>query len=406
MNVMKRKKSNVKKIVIIGLILAILLLTILSPFIFINIKLIGDKRIELDYGEKYSEPGFKAYMFNKEITDKIKINNNIKEDIGNYKVTYSYQFFIYKIKRTRKVTIADLTGPEITLKGDKELSITINTKYEEPGYEAIDKLDGDLTKNVIVTNNIDITKLGNYEVVYEVKDNAGNISKEIRKIKVEKLKPTQMSIKDYTLDGWYDSVKLKKTKNYGDEYFNKITMVGDSNTMNMYLNGYLNGLKAWAIPCLHAESMHSIEINLYGLGKKMKLIDAIEKYKPETIILNFGTFSTAWISEETFIEKANQMIEQIKEKSPNTKIILISIYPIKKGDNINKFQQNIINKYNFLILEMANKHGLKYLDVQEVLKDDDGYGKEEYFVEDKFHLTSLGHRTVKEYIKTHALEED
>lgn len=403
---MKRKKSNVKKIVIIGIILAILLLTILSPFIFINIKLIGDKRIELDYGEKYSEPGFKAYMFNKEITDKIKINNNIKEDIGNYKVTYSYQFFIYKIKRTRKVTIADLTGPEITLKGDKELSITINTKYEEPGYEAIDKLDGDLTKNVIVTNNIDITKIGNYEVVYEVKDNAGNISKEIRRIKVEKLKPTQMSIKDYTLDGWYDSVKLKKTKNYGDEYFNKITMVGDSNTMNMYLNGYLNGLKAWAIPCLHAESMHSIEINLYGLGKKMKLIDAIEKYKPETIILNFGTFSTAWISEETFIEKANQMIEQIKEKSPNTKIILISIYPIKKGDNINKFQQNIINKYNFLILEMANKHGLKYLDVQEVLKDDDGYGKEEYFVEDKFHLTSLGHRTVKEYIKTHALEED
>ena len=45
---MKRKKSNVKKIVIIGLILAILLLTILSPFIFINIKLIGDKRIELE----------------------------------------------------------------------------------------------------------------------------------------------------------------------------------------------------------------------------------------------------------------------------------------------------------------------------------------------------------------------
>ena len=55
---------------------------------------------------------------------------------------------------------------------------------------------------------------------------------------------------------------------------------------------------------------------------------------------------------------------------------------------------------------MADKHGLKYLDVQEVLKGDDGYGKEEYFVDDKFHLTLLGHSTVKEYIKTHALEED
>lgn len=402
----RRRRLKVKRIVIIGIILIVILLIMLSPFIFVNIKLIGNRKIELDYGEKYSEPGFKAYMFNKEITNKIKVKNNIKESVGNYEVTYSYKFLIYNIKRTRKIIVSDLTGPEIILKGDKELSVTIDTKYEEPGYEAIDKLDGDLTESVKVTDNIDITKLGDYEVIYEVKDKAGNVSKEIRKVKVEKLKPTQMSIKDYTLDGWYDSVKLKETKNYGNEYFNKITMVGDSNIMNMYLNGYLNGLRAWAIPCLHAESMHSIEINLYGLGIKMKLLDAVEKYKPETMILNFGTFSTAWISEETFIEKANAMIEQIKEKSPDTKIILISIYPIKKGDNINKFQQDIINKYNFLILEMADKHGLKYLDVQEVLKGDDGYGKEEYFVDDKFHLTLLGHSTVKEYIKTHAFEED
>lgn len=403
---MKKRRLKVKRIVIVVAILIITSLIILSPFMFINIKLIGNKKIQLDYGEKYSESGFKAYMFNKEITDKIKVKNNIKENVGKYEVTYSYKFLIYQIKRTRKVIVSDLTGPEITLKGDKKLSITVDTKYEEIGYEAIDKLDGVLTENVKVTNNIDITKLGDYEVIYEVKDKAGNVSKEIRKVTVEKLKPTQMSIKDYTLDGWYDSVKLKETKNYGNDYFNKITMVGDSNTMYMYLNGYLNGLKAWAIPCLHAESMHSTEINLYGLGIKMKLLDAVEKYKPETMILNFGTFSTAWISEETFNEKANAMIEQIKEKSPNTKIILISIYPIKKGDNINKFQQDIINKYNFLILEMADKHGLKYLDVQEVLKDDDGYGKEEYFEDDKFHLTLLGHNTVKEYIKTHALEED
>lgn len=402
----RKRRLKIKKIVIIAIILIIISLVLLSPFMFINIKLIGDKKIQLDYGEKYSEPGFKAYMFNKEITDEIKVDSDVKEEVGKYRVTYSYKFLIYKIKKTRKVTVSDLTGPEITLKGDKELSVTVDTEYEEPGYEAIDKLDGVLTENVKVTNNVDITKLGDYEVIYEVKDKAGNVSKEIRKVKVEKLKPTQMSIKDYTLDGWYDSVKLKETKNYGNDYFNKITMVGDSNTMNMYLNGYLNGLRAWAIPCLHAESMHSIEINLYGLGIKMKLLDAVEKYKPEMMILNFGTFSTAWISEEVFIEKANAMIEQIKEKSPNTKIILISIYPIRKGNNINDFKQDIINKYNFLILEMADKHGLKYLDVQEVLKGDDGYAKDEYFLDDKFHLTLLGHSTVKEYIKTHALEEE
>jgi len=326
----RRRRSKIRKKIIFGIILIFIILIILSPFIFVNIKLIGNKMIELDYGEKYSEPGFKAYMFNKDITDKVKVDNKVKDDIGDYEITYSYKLWIYNIKRTRKVVVSDLTGPEIILEGDRDLSVTIDTKYEEPGYEAIDKLDGDLTKSVKVTDNIDITKLGNYEVIYEVKDSTGNLSREIRNIKVERLKPTQMSVEEYTLDGWYDSVKLKETKNYGNEYFNSITLAGDSNTMNMYLNGILSGLRAWAIPCLHAESMHSIDINLYGLGIKMKLINAVEKYKPETLILNFGTFSTNWISEETFINNANSMIEQIKEKSPDTKIILILFILLRK----------------------------------------------------------------------------
>lgn len=402
----KLKNKEIVLLVILIITILLLLMVIVVPFIFININLVGNKVMKLDYGEKYSEPGFKAYMYNREITNKIKVQNNIKEDIGNYYVTYSYKFLIYNIKKTRKIVVSDLSGPEISLDGDKEMSLTIDTEYKEPGYTATDKKDGDLTERVKITNNIDTSKIGDYEVIYEVKDNAGNISREVRKVKVEKLKPTQMSIEDYTLDGWYDSVKLKQTKNYGDEYFNKITMVGDSNTMYMYLDGYLNGIRAWAIPCLHAESMHSMEINLYGLGIKMKLLDATKKYNPDIMILNFGTFSTSWINADTFIKNASSMIEQIKENSPNTKIILISIYPVINGESVNGFKQDIINKYNFYILEMANKYQLKYLDVQEALKGDDGYGKAEYFKDDKFHLTALGHSKVKEYIKTHALEEE
>ena len=50
----------------------------------------------------------------------------------------------------------------------------------------------------------------------------------------------------------------------------------------------------------------------------MKLLDAVEKYKPEKMILNFGVFSTTWIKEEVFIEKANEKARyfnlKIKEK--------------------------------------------------------------------------------------------
>ena len=401
-----KKKLRIKTKVKVAAILLIVLVILLSPYMIVSIKLVGSRKMVLNYGEKYSEPGFKASKFNKDITKDIKVKSNVKTEIGNYEVVYSYKFLIYNIRRVRKVKVADLIGPEINLNGDKELSVTVNKEYNEPGYEAVDNLDGDLTDQVKITSTVDMTKLGNYTVTYEVKDKSGNVGKAVRKVKVEKLKPYQMSVAEYSLDGWYDEVKLKQTKNYGDAYFNRITMIGDSNIMNMYLEKYVSGMKTWAIPCLHAETMHTTAINLYGLGIQMKLLDAIDKYKPEIIVLNFGSFSSAWISEETFVEKANSIIEQIQTKSPNTKIILASIYPIRQGYNINDFKQETINKCNFLILEMAHKYNVKYLDVQEVLKGSDGYGNPTYVSGDMFHLTAAGHNAVREYIKTHALEEE
>ena len=82
------------KIIFVTIILIIVLLVILSPFIFINIKLIGNNIVNLDYGEKYSEPGFRAYMFNREITDKIKVRDNIKEDLGKYSEIFLFDFII------------------------------------------------------------------------------------------------------------------------------------------------------------------------------------------------------------------------------------------------------------------------------------------------------------------------
>ena len=78
---MKKRKLRKKRIFLLCLFLIIITMLIISPFIFINIKLIGNKNVELDYGEKYSESGYKAYMFNKEISDDIKTTNNIKDKI-------------------------------------------------------------------------------------------------------------------------------------------------------------------------------------------------------------------------------------------------------------------------------------------------------------------------------------
>ena len=401
-----KKKLKLKKKTVLFLVLGIVVMGIfISPFLFIKINLVGDGTITVNYGDKYKEPGYLAYLGGKNVTSDVKVSSDIKSSLGTYKVTYKYKFLFYNIVRKRVVKVEDVVGPKIELVGDKELELTINTEYVEPGFKAIDNKDGDVTNSVKVENKIDNTKLGTYEVIYTVSDSSGNKSKAIRKVKVERLRPTQMSIQEFSLDGWYEETKLKETQDYGDEYYNKIVMVGDSNTMNMYSSGYIKGTNAWAIPCLHAQSMYEGEINLYGYGKKMNLLEAVSQYKPEYMIINLGVFSTAWIGQDAFLEYSKKVVEGIKERSPDTKIMLISLYPILKGNNINKFDQAIINKYNFMILELAKEYDLKYLDAEVALKDAEGYGRDDYYFDDHYHLNNSGYRTLKNYIRTHAWED-
>lgn len=400
---MKRKLRVKKKVVFVMIAIFVLVFILISPFIFIKIRLIGNKNTIINYGDKYSESGYKLKVFGKDLTSDVKVVDNVKEEIGTYEVNYSYKFLFYNISTKRIVEVKDIKGPKIELIGGNSVDVVINEEYKELGYTAIDTNDGDVTSSVKVNGEVDTTTVGEYKLTYEVTDKSGNKSTEKRVVNVVRKSPSQMSVSEYTLDGWYDEVKVKATDNKGDSYFNSLIMVGDSNMKNMYEYGHINSGNAWAIPCLHAESMHYTALNIYGTGTTMTLIDAVKKYKPKKLILNFGSFSSLWISEEVFITQSSSMIEKIQKESPNTEIVLISIYPVTQyGINNDHFSQRSINKCNFRLLELANKYNLKFLDVQTVLKDSTGYGNPNYYISDGFHLTSYGQSLVKEYIKTHA----
>lgn len=79
----------------------------------------------------------------------------------------------------------DAVKPEIKLTGDK-VYLQVNEKYQEKGFIASDNCDGDITSNVTVTNNINIKKAGNYEVVYKIVDSSGNETSITRKVAVIK----------------------------------------------------------------------------------------------------------------------------------------------------------------------------------------------------------------------------
>ena len=64
----------------------------------------------------------------------------------------------------------DTTIPEITLLGESTINIQVGSTYTEPGATAFDNYDGDITDRIEILSNVDTDIIGEYSVIYNVKD--------------------------------------------------------------------------------------------------------------------------------------------------------------------------------------------------------------------------------------------
>ncbi len=78
----------------------------------------------------------------------------------------------------------DSISPEITMIGQAPLSIVENQPFTDPGATAMDNVDGDLTSQIQVAQNVDISTIGTYSVQYSVSDTAGNAANVARTVNV------------------------------------------------------------------------------------------------------------------------------------------------------------------------------------------------------------------------------
>ena len=182
-----------------------------SPKIILN----GDKEEYFCPNSKYKEQGYKAYdNVDKDITKSVKVKKYSDKIV--YSVTDSSG---NKSEVTRFIKKGDDEKPVITLNGDKDIFIPLGGEYIDEGISAIDNCDQDITSKVKTTNNIDNTKVGDYKIKYQVKDNSNNKSTITRNIKVrEPLEPNTIYLtfddgpRDGTTDKILDILKEKDVK--------------------------------------------------------------------------------------------------------------------------------------------------------------------------------------------------
>lgn len=143
-----------------------------------EITLLGDDINIILKGIEYEDPG---YISNKEVIT----NGNVGTEEGVYNINY----YVGSQNITRKVIIVDNAlllreYPNISLNGEKTILVDKGTNYMDMGVTAYDNVDGDITKNVQITNLVNTNNIGEYKVIYKVTNSRGyNITK-IRKIVV------------------------------------------------------------------------------------------------------------------------------------------------------------------------------------------------------------------------------
>lgn len=178
-------KKEEKQIFIVKIIIGILTLITISLIIFqftieknsTEFSINGKTKIILEVGEEYIEEGFYAKSNGKDISNKVKVKSNIDtKKIGQYIISYNLTIKYLNINKTliRKVIVQDTKKPNLTVNSDKEIHLYIGDNFEYPTYAALDEYDGDITNDVKVDSNLDLTKEGTYEINYKVSDSSKN----------------------------------------------------------------------------------------------------------------------------------------------------------------------------------------------------------------------------------------
>jgi lysophospholipase L1-like esterase len=148
-------------------------------------------------------------------------------------------------------------------------------------------------------------------------------------------------------------------------------------------------------------------INYPETGQAMTIPKAAAVEKPRYIVLNFGvngiqTFSK---NEKLYTMAYGKLIDAIHQSSPNTVVLLQTVYPVAANQTTFGEGAEIINGYiarlNALLPDIAVSHDAYVVDTASVLVGSDGNLRADYQSGDGIHLTEAAYVQIVTYLRTH-----
>ncbi|MGN0631003.1 MAG: GDSL-type esterase/lipase family protein [Ruminococcus sp.] len=214
-------------------------------------------------------------------------------------------------------------------------------------------------------------------------------------------------ITDISEPGAVPSEPAEKTFTHADDsYFSDALFIGNSRTVGLYLYGSMPEETTFYA---------TVGMNIYDL------LDSTAQIPPEEgpeqsfesllssrqfgkiyIMLGINDLSTG--TSESFAEYYKSIIDHIHEIQPNAIIYIQSIINISaardaQGDAVSNAN---INEKNALLRHLENKDYIFYLDINEVLSDENGFLNSDY-TSDGIHLGGGSVSIWEDYLYSHAI---
>ena len=207
----------------------------------------------------------------------------------------------------------------------------------------------------------------------------------------EVLVPGEEDISDHYQINETSSALLPETADAGEDYQKETLFIGDSNTVRLYANGLVSLQQFCAKEGIgtHAALNEGI-VTFKKDSSTYTIAQAVAKMKPRRVVIMLGTNDTG-MSVDEFIKNYTALVQAIQESYPYTDIIVNTVPPVPANhSNYPNMDQTKIDDFNMALLSMCEQMGLKFLNTAEVLKDANGYGREDYYQSGDIHLKPAG----------------
>ncbi len=189
-----------------------------------------------------------------------------------------------------------------------------------------------------------------------------------------------------------------------DAYIDKLIFFGDSTTYGMRhykVFGEVNTPQVWTPSSGTLALFRATTDKIYYPDEdtELSLADICAAKRPDYLIITLGINGISSMKEEYFKSEYIKVVNIVKENSPDTKIILQSIYPVAK--NYTKISNSAIREANSWVVDIAYECQVKYLDTFSALVGSDGYLPDDWQNGDGMHLNEAGFAAIMEYVRLH-----